>query len=79
MQAYKTFATIDPSGRVVLEHLPFSAGTLVEVLVVDSARAPSVREEQWGSLMKHVQNRPENAAISEADIVSEIAQVRETR
>jgi hypothetical protein len=38
MKAYKTYAEVDSSGRLVLDRLPFQKGALLEVLIVDQSR-----------------------------------------
>lgn len=58
MNTYKTYVQCDASGRVVLEGLPFPAGALLEVLVVDQSHRPEERVESWRALMRHVQEFP---------------------
>ena len=72
MKTYKTYAQIDASGRLVLEGLPFSAGSLVEILVVDQTHQPEERVESWRALMRHVQGLPQSQAITDEEIASEI-------
>ncbi|MBS4095432.1 MAG: hypothetical protein KGZ83_01170 [Sulfuricella sp.] len=79
MQAYKTYARVDSSGRLSLENLPFAEGALVEVLVVDPHRSAPEREESWRRLMRQVQELPQVKALSDADIADEIDAYRETR
>jgi len=78
MNAYKTYVEVDPSGRVVLEHLPFHAGALVEVLVVD--QTPETGEvESWRALFKHIRGLPQSRSITDEDIVKEIDDYRSGR
>jgi hypothetical protein len=78
MNAYKTYVEVDPSGRVVLEHVPFRAGALVEVLVVDqSPEAGDV--ESWRTLFEHVQGLPQSKTITDEDIATEIDDYRSGR
>jgi hypothetical protein len=72
MNTYKTYAQIDASGRLVLEGLPFSAGSLLEILVVDQSHQPEERVESWRALMRHVQGLPQSQTISDEDIAAEI-------
>ncbi len=72
MNTYKTYAQIDASGRLVLEGLPFSAGTLLEILVVDQTHQPEERVESWRALMLHVQGLSQSQAITDAEIAAEI-------
>ena len=76
MNTYKTYAQIDTSGRLVLEGLPFSAGSLLEILVVDQTHQPEERVESWKTLMRHVQGLPQSQAITDQDIADEIAAQR---
>nr|VFJ43690.1 MAG: hypothetical protein BECKDK2373B_GA0170837_100625 [Candidatus Kentron sp. DK] len=79
VNAYKTYAEIDASGRMVIESLPFPKGALLEVLIVDQNRQPSERAASWQALMRHVQDLPQSKNISEKDIAAEIHEVRSTR
>lgn len=72
MNTYKTYAQIDASGRLVLEGLPFPAGSLLEILVVDQTHRPEERVESWQALMRHVQALPQSRAITDEDIATEI-------
>lgn len=76
MQAYKTYARVQPSGDLALGHLPFAPGALVEVLIVGAERNPAEREQEWGRLMQTVQSLPRSTMISEADIAAEIDAAR---
>lgn len=79
MQAYKTYARVDSSGKLSLENLPFAEGVLVEVLVVDQNRSAPEREESWRRLMRQVQQLPQVQALSDDDIAAEIDAYRESR
>ena len=79
MQAYKTYARVQPSGDLALSHLPFAPGSLVEVLVVGSERNSAEREQEWSRLMQTVQSLPQAATISDADIAVEIDATRAAR
>ena len=76
MNTYKTYVQCDASGRVVLEGLPFSAGALLEVLVVDQSHRPEERVESWRALMRHVQGLAPSQEITDDEIVAEIAAQR---
>ncbi|WP_089726329.1 hypothetical protein [Candidatus Thiosymbion oneisti] len=78
MNAYKTYVEVDPSGRVVLEHLPFRAGARVEVLVVD--QSPEAGEvESWHALFRHIRSLPQSRSITDEDITKEIDDYRSGR
>ena len=79
MNAYKTYAQIDASGRMVLENLPFRQGTVVEVLVVDQDRRSGVGAEGWRDLMRHVQGLPQSRLITDEEIAAEVDSVRNAR
>ena len=73
MNTYRTYVQCDASGRVVLEGLPFPAGALLEVLVVDQSHRPEKRAESWRALMRHVQELPQLQTVTEKGIAAEIA------
>lgn len=79
MNTYKTYVQIDASGRLVLENLPFTEGSLLEVLVVDQSQQPEERVESWRALMRHVQGLPQAKSITEEDIAAEIDAQRSGR
>ena len=78
MNAYKTYVEVDAAGRVVLDHVPFRAGALVEVLVVDQ-EASGTDVESCRALFKHIQGLPQSESIRDADIASEIDEYRSGR
>lgn len=78
MNAYKTYVEVDGSGRVVLDHVPFRAGSLVEVLVVDQGTS-GIDLENWRALFTHIQGLPQTQAISDEDIAKEIDDYRSGR
>lgn len=71
MNAYKAYVEVGASGRVVMEHLPFPKGALVEVLVVDQRTQPG-EVENWRALFKEIQALPQSQAMTDAEIVKEI-------
>lgn len=71
MNAYKAYVEVGASGRVVMEHLPFPKGALVEVLVVDQRTQPG-EIENWRALFKEIQALPQSQAMTDAEIVKEI-------
>lgn len=79
MQAYKTYARVQPSGDLALGHLPFAPGSLVEVLVVGSERNAAEREQEWSRLMQTVQSLPQAATISDAESVIPILRRKSMR
>jgi len=78
MNAYKTYVEVGASGRVVLEHLPFPKGALVEVLVVDQRTEPG-EVENWRTLFKQIQALPQSQAMTDAEITNEIDDYRSGR
>ncbi len=78
MNAYKTYVEVGASGRVVLEHLPFPKGALVEVLVLDQ-RAQSGEAEDWRALFKEIQALPQSQAMTDAEIDKEVDDYRRGR
>lgn len=78
MNAYKTYVEVDASGRIILEHLPFRAGSLIEVLLVDQSAAAG-EVESWRSLFEHIQGLPQSSAIGDEDIAREIEDYRSGR
>jgi hypothetical protein len=79
VNTYKTYVTLDASGRILLEGLPFPAGSVLEVLLVDQTVQPSERVESWRALMRQVQQLPQLQAITDEDIAAEIDAVRNGR
>ncbi|VFN01143.1 MAG: hypothetical protein BECKG1743D_GA0114223_103267 [Candidatus Kentron sp. G] len=77
--AYKTYAEVDGSGRMVLDGLPFQQGALLEVLIFEQGRQPKGRVDSWQALMRHVRSLPQSENISEEDIAREIDEVRNAR
>ena len=78
MNAYKTYVEVGASGRVVLEHLPFPKGALVEVLVVDQRTEPG-EVESWRTLFKQIQALPQSQAMTDAEIAEETDDYRSAR
>jgi len=75
MNAYQTYVEVGAAGRVVLEHLPFPKGALVEVLVVDQGTEPG-EVEHWRALFKQIQALPQSQAMTDAEIAKEIDDYR---
>ncbi len=78
MNAYKTYVKVGACGRVVLEHLPFPKGALVEVLVVDQRTQPG-EVENWRALFKEIQALPQSQAMTDTEIAKEIENYRSGR
>jgi hypothetical protein len=79
MNAYKTYAEVDSSGRLVLDRLPFQEGALLEIVIIEQSRQPEERVSSWQALMRHVQGLPQSSAFSDEDIEAEVDKVRSTR
>jgi len=73
MQAYRTHLVIQDPEHVTVSNLPFRPGQYVEVLFIaqDTNRAASVQELQ--ALLKETQALPQVQALTEDEIVAEIA------
>ncbi|WP_058553935.1 hypothetical protein [Thiohalocapsa sp. ML1] len=78
MNAFKTYAEVDEQGRLVVEGVPFRAGSLVEVLLVDS-QADAYDPNTWRALFEHIRSLPQSRGITEADIAEEIDAYRSGR
>ena len=76
MQAYRTHLVIENPQQITFSNLPFRAGQYVEVLFLahDESRAAAVQELK--ALLKETQSLPQIQALSEDDIVAEIAAYR---
>lgn len=75
MSDYRTFATIEDSGRVLLSDLPFSPGDEVEIVV----RPQRNREEivaRLKKLFKETQELPHLKDLADEDIAAEIEAYR---
>ena len=79
MNAYKTYVEVDTAGRVVLEHLPFRAGSLVEVLIVDPSQQPDEGAESLRALFRYIRGLPQSQGITDADIAKEVDDYRSGR
>jgi hypothetical protein len=78
MNAYKTYAEVDEQGRLVVEGVPFRAGALVEVLLIDSQTGAD-DPHAWRALFEHIRSLPQSREITEADIAEEIEAYRSER
>jgi len=76
MLAYKSYATINDSARLVLTGLPFRPGQRVEVFVIADDDERSVRVEKLRNLFAKTQALPQVHALSEEVIAEEIAEYR---
>ena len=76
MQAYRTHLVIENPQQVTFSNLPFQPGQYVEVLFLayDESRAAAVQELK--ALLKETQSLSQIQALSEDDIVAEIAAYR---
>ncbi|MGH8683248.1 MAG: hypothetical protein ACREVP_17260 [Burkholderiales bacterium] len=79
MLAYRKKIKIDDPKRTILTDLPFRAGAVVEVLVIEDEEERRARIEEFKQLLKDTQALPEAQAITEAEIAAEVAAHREGR
>ena len=79
MLAYRKKIRIDDPKRTILTDLPFRAGALVEVLVIEDEEEHRARIEEFKQLLKDTQALPQAQTITEAEIAAEISAQREGR
>jgi hypothetical protein len=77
--AYRKKIKLDEPERTVLTDLPFRAGAVVEVLVIEDEEERKLRIEEFKRLLKDAQALPKAQAISEAELAAEIIAHREGR
>jgi hypothetical protein len=78
MNAYKTYAQVDPQGRLTVEGVPFAAGAVVEVLLVEAGeQAADARRCQ--SLFQQMRAAHQAKPLTEAEIAEEIDAYRSGR
>lgn len=75
MKAYRTYARITKSRRVVLSDLPFEEGQRVEVVVLGNDRTNN-SIEQARILFDETQALPTSRAVNEEEIREEVAKYR---
>jgi len=78
MKAYRTYARITKSRRVVLFDLPFEEGQRVEVVVLGNDQAADAGEKAR-ALFAETQALPSSRRISEDEIREEVAEYRTQR
>ncbi len=77
MKAYRTYVTVTDPQQVLLSNLPFQAGETVEVVMIgaeDHERTERVQRLQ--ALLKETQSLPQAQALSDEDILREVAAYR---
>lgn len=79
MQAYRTYSTIEKTGCIVIEGIPFKSGDPVEVLIVNRKLSGSEKAQEWKTLLKAIQMSPQSQKTSEKDIAREIRSYRRGR
>lgn len=77
--AYRKKIKLDDPKRTVLTDLPFRAGAVVEVLVIEDEEERKARIEEFKRLLKDTQSLPQAQTITEAEIAAEIIAHREGR
>jgi hypothetical protein len=76
MMAYRRYVTIQDPKQLVLSGLPFRPGQRVEVVMIAEEEQPAARVQELRALFKTTQALPQARAISEDEIVAEIAAYR---
>lgn len=79
MAAYRTRLTIVDPNRLVLSGLPFQPGEKVEVVVTADNRAVESGIANLRALFQATQALPRTRAVSEAEIIAEVAAIRGSR
>lgn len=79
--AYRKKVTVRPDGRIEIIDPILEPGTQAEVIVLvegesESAEAIQARVREWKALFKETQSLPQAQAITEEEIVAEIAAYR---
>ncbi len=72
MLAYKSYATVESSGELTVQNIPFKAGEPVEIVIMSMRRSSSEKVAEWISLMRDVQELKCSGNISDEDINNEI-------
>ena len=76
MKAYRRLVVIKDPKRVVLADVPFEAGERVEVLMLSPDDARASVQVDVSALLHTTQALPSVQALSDNDIISEIAAYR---
>ncbi len=79
MLAYRKKIKLDDPKRTVLTDLPFRAGAVVEVLVIEDEEERKLRIEEFKRLLKDSQALPRAQTNTEAEIAAAIIAHRESR
>lgn len=76
MKAYRRLVVIKDPKRVVLADVPFEAGERVEVLMLSPDDARASLQLDIKTLLRATQTLPSVQALSDSDIIAEIAAYR---
>ena len=76
MKAYRRLVVIKDPKRVVLADVPFEAGERVEVLMLSPDDARASLQVDVKTLLRATQTLPSVQALSDSDIIAEIAAYR---
>ncbi len=76
MRAYRTHVVIKDPKQVVLADVPFQPGERVEVLLFAPEALRKASAAQLKKLLKATQGLPQVRALSEEDILAEVAAQR---
>jgi len=77
MKAYRTFSTVEQSGNVVLKDIPFRPGEQIEILLIGVEDQPRALSDEFRMLSAKTQELPQIQALTESDILAEIAAYRQ--
>jgi len=69
MTSYRTYSEVTPGGEILLDNIPFPAGKLVEIIVLDSLDESSNINLYFYNNMKRIQNLPTSKEITDEDIL----------
>jgi len=76
MKAYRTYLIVKDPKRVVLSNLPFHAGQKIEIVVLAKDENTTARVQELKDLFNATRSLPQAQAISEDDIMREVAAYR---
>jgi antitoxin ParD1/3/4 len=79
MKAYRTSVTIDDPKQIVLRDLPFNAGQSVEIVIVPRGGVDGESSAKLRTLFRETQALPQSQALSEDDVIAEVAAHRAGR
>jgi hypothetical protein len=79
MKTFETTTTIEPTGQLRLNSVPFQPGTQVRVIVAPKRASGEEFARAWDEWCREIRNRPDANKISDDDIQKEIDDYRAGR